>query len=164
MTETEPTWGWKLARTICLREACRVFGAGPDAEDAAQDALMRVWRARHSCASEHPEAWMTVIARNAARSRRTGVAVRTARERMGRDGREPADPRADDEIASAPERLTVQDALSRLPPADRKLLRLRYEDDLTQIEIAGRLGWPEGTVKVRLHRLRRHLALELTPT
>lgn len=160
----EPTWNWNLARTICLREARRVFGSGPDAEDAAQDALVRVWRARHSCASAHPEAWMTVIARNAARSRRTGVAVRSARERMGLDGRDPADPHAGDEIAGAPERLTVQQALSRLSPADRKLLSLRYEDDLTQVEIAGRLGWPEGTVKVRLHRLRRHLALELTPT
>jgi RNA polymerase sigma-70 factor (ECF subfamily) len=160
----EPPWDWKLARHICLREARRVFGPGPDAEDAAQDALVRVWRARHSCASPNPEAWMTAIARNAARSRRAGLVLRAARERLNLDGRDPADVRAADQIASAPERLTVQGALARLSPADRKLLTLRYEEDLTQIEIANRMGWPEGTVKVRLHRLRRRLALELTPT
>ena len=161
---SESSWDWTLARRICLREACRVFGAGHDAEDAAQDALVRVWRARESCTALHPEAWMTVIARNAARSRRSRLAVRSSRERSSEGRREPDDVRAADEIASAPERLTVQGALSRLTTADRKLLMLRYEDDLTQVQIAERLGWPEGTVKVRLHRLRHHLARELTPT
>lgn len=161
---SEPIWDWVLARRICLREARRIFGAGPDAEDAAQDALVRVWRARHACASAHPEAWMTTIARNAARSRGSSAAVRASRERPHLDGEMPVDARAADQIATAPERLTVQGALSRLSPADRKLLSLRYEDDLTQIEIATRMGWPEGTVKVRLHRLRRRLAVELTPS
>lgn len=160
----EPTWDWMLARHICVREARRVFGAGHEAEDAAQDALIRVWRARHSCVSERPEAWMTAIARNAARSRRNRVAVRAARERLDLDASGRADARAADAIASAPERLTVQRVLSRLTTADRKLLMLRYEDDLTQVEIANRLGCPEGTVKVRLHRLRHLLARELTPT
>lgn len=162
MSELE--WDWTLARRICLREARRVFGAGHDAEDAAQDALVRAWTARDSCTSSQPEAWMTAIARNAARSRRGRLALRSARERLSLDGRDSVDARAADEIASAPERLSVQWVLSQLTTADRKLLTLRYEDDLTQVEIAKRLGWPEGTVKVRLHRLRHRLARELTPT
>ena len=31
---------------------------------------------------------------------------------------------------------------------------MRYEEDLTQPAIAARLGIPEGTVKVQLHRAR----------
>ena len=34
---------------------------------------------------------------------------------------------------------------------------MRYEEDLTQAAIAAKLGIPEGTVKVRLHRARNKL-------
>jgi RNA polymerase sigma-70 factor (ECF subfamily) len=36
-------------------------------------------------------------------------------------------------------------------------MRLRYVEDLTQGQVAARLGVPEGTVKVRLHRARARL-------
>jgi RNA polymerase sigma-70 factor (ECF subfamily) len=36
---------------------------------------------------------------------------------------------------------------------------MRYAEDLTQGAIARRLGIPEGTVKVRLHRARAKLRL-----
>jgi RNA polymerase sigma-70 factor (ECF subfamily) len=36
---------------------------------------------------------------------------------------------------------------------------MKYEEDLTQATIARRLGIPEGTVKVRLHRARNKLRL-----
>jgi len=46
-----------------------------------------------------------------------------------------------------------------LSDRDRRLLRMKYEEDLTQAAIAHRLGIPEGTVKVRLHRARNKLRL-----
>jgi RNA polymerase sigma-70 factor (ECF subfamily) len=54
-------------------------------------------------------------------------------------------------------RLTVEQALGTLAERDRRVLHLRYAEDLTQIEVARRLGLPEGTVKVRLHRARGRL-------
>jgi RNA polymerase sigma-70 factor, ECF subfamily len=45
-------------------------------------------------------------------------------------------------------------ALAELGPDDRSLLKMRYGEDLTQPAVADALGLPEGTVKVRLHRLR----------
>lgn len=44
-----------------------------------------------------------------------------------------------------------------LSPEDRRLLQLRYVADLTQSAVAEQLGMPEGTTKVRLHRLRKRL-------
>jgi RNA polymerase sigma-70 factor (ECF subfamily) len=55
------------------------------------------------------------------------------------------------------EHADLQAALQRLSERDRKLLAMRYVEDLTQAAIARRLGIPEGTVKVRLHRARKKL-------
>jgi RNA polymerase sigma-70 factor (ECF subfamily) len=67
----------------------------------------------------------------------------------------------DDEFASATTRLAVEQALARLEAGDQRVLRLRYRDDLTQADVARRLGVPEGTVKVRLHRARGRLRMLL---
>jgi RNA polymerase sigma-70 factor (ECF subfamily) len=55
------------------------------------------------------------------------------------------------------EHADLQAALRRLSVRDRRLLAMRYVEDLTQAAIARRLGIPEGTVKVRLHRARNKL-------
>lgn len=64
-------------------------------------------------------------------------------------------------MATTVERADIEAALQRLSEHDRQLIRLRYEEDLTQTAIASRLALPEGTVKVRLHRLRHKLRREL---
>ena len=48
----------------------------------------------------------------------------------------------------------VRGALAALPEDDRRLLLARYWADMTQSEVANLLGMPDGTAKVRLHRLR----------
>ncbi len=58
--------------------------------------------------------------------------------------------------------LSVQQALSGLTLEERQLIDLRYKDDLAQPDIANILGLPEGTVKVRLHRLRKRLRKVMT--
>jgi RNA polymerase sigma factor (sigma-70 family) len=63
----------------------------------------------------------------------------------------------DEQLVSTVERADLHAALERLDDRDRQLLHLRYDEDLTQQAIARRLGLPDGTVKVRLHRLRHKL-------
>ena len=61
----------------------------------------------------------------------------------------------------------LQDALAGMPDEERTVIVLAYREELTQSEIADRLGWPIGTVKTRtrraLRRLREVLADELGP-
>ena len=61
----------------------------------------------------------------------------------------------EDELAvSTVDRADMQSALEVLSERERTVIMLRYEEDLTQPAIAARLGIPEGTVKVQLHRAR----------
>jgi len=54
-------------------------------------------------------------------------------------------------------RVSIGQALESLSPQERRLIELRYEADLTQPAVAKAMGLPEGTVKVKLHRIRKRL-------
>ena len=64
-----------------------------------------------------------------------------------------AQPRSPDmEVALLELREALQVALAEMPEVERVVIVLAYGEDLTQSEIADRLGWPLGTVKTRTRR------------
>jgi RNA polymerase sigma-70 factor, ECF subfamily len=127
-----------------------------EAEDIAQDALLRAWRRRSTLRdSARRKEWLGTIVRNEAfrqHARLRPDPVDTAEDWEGVE---------DERIVSTVERADLHAALKRLSERDRKLIELRYEEDLTQEAIARRLGIPDGTVKVRLHRVRHRLREEM---
>ena len=153
-------WDWAGLRRRSRAEALRVLGDPCRADDAAQEAVTRAWRLRDRCRDPHrPEPWVAQIARNEALRLRAGekkqsdMAVRVAGDTTG------ATTFGEDDLLR---RVSVQQMLTALTLEERQLIDLRYRDDLAQPAIAKLLGVPEGTVKVRLHRLRKRLRRVIT--
>jgi RNA polymerase sigma-70 factor (ECF subfamily) len=127
-----------------------------EAEDIAQDALLRAWRRRSTLRDgARRDEWLGTIVRNEAFRQRTRVRPDPVETIETQEGEE------DEKILATVERADLHAALRRLDPRDRELIQLRYDEDLTQEAIARRLGLPDGTVKVRLHRVRHRLRQEM---
>lgn len=156
-------WNWELMRGIATREARRYLVAAHDVDDVVQEALVRAWRRRASCRGADRVPWMRQIARNEALRLLDRRRVRAERELLDDERLLSAVPdhEAEEEREEMLLRMQVEQVVGRLSVDDRRLLALRYTGDLSQPEVARMLGIPEGTVKVRLHRLRGRLRREL---
>jgi len=143
--------------------ALRVLGDQADAEEAAQDAFVRAYRAlaaydRARIESLQLRPWLATIVLNLCRSRR--VSGTAARSTLSLDAALPAraEPRADGSASPASvadrraEHRAWANLLLTLPPSHREAVVLRHVDGLSYPELATVLGKPEGTVKARVHR------------
>jgi RNA polymerase sigma-70 factor, ECF subfamily len=129
-----------------------------EAEDIAQDALLRAWRRRSTLReADRRNQWLATIVRNEAFRQHARVRPDPTATIETYEGAEDA------QVVATVERADLHAALKRLNQRDRELLELRYNEDLTQQAIARRLGIPEGTVKVRLHRARDKLRRAYVP-
>ena len=157
---TLPDWDWAQLRRRSRAEALRVLRDPYTADEAAQEALTRAWRQRDRCRTPGaPEPWVAQIARNEALRLRAGEQKQTVMASRAAEDWPGATATAEDQLIS---KLSVQQALSALTLEERRLIDLRYKEDLAQPTIAALLGVPEGTVKVRLHRLRNRLRKVIT--
>lgn len=152
-------WNWGLMRAAATHEARRFVRASHDIDEVVQEALVRAWRRRNTCRGEDQMPWMRQIARNEALRLLDRRRRRAERELLEEGSLVESGPGGEgsDIEEELVNKLDVAQVLRRLPVADRQLLALRYEHDLTQPEVAEMLGIPEGTVKIRLHRLRGRL-------
>ncbi|WP_063761255.1 RNA polymerase sigma factor [Streptomyces sp. NRRL B-1347] len=150
----------------------RALGDAREAEDVTQQVFLAAWRARagYTVGRGTFPGWLVGITRHkiadalAARARRADLVARAATVPSAREDRR------DDHPEAVLDRVMIGYEVSRLSPAQRRVLRLAFYDDLTQPQIAVVTGWPLGTVKSHarrgLEQLRRQLresgAVEVT--
>lgn len=136
-----------------------VIGDGADAEDVTSEAFERGLRYRSSYDGRKgtPITWLIAIARRCIADRASRVAPVPTDEL--------ADHAAYDDVeAESILRLSVREAVARLPERDRELVALRYGADLTARQIAELLDLKTNAVEVALHRLHARLRDELDAT
>jgi len=69
----------------------------------------------------------------------------------------------DEALFAAENRVFIEDMIERLPPRDQLLIRLRYYDEMTQVEIAERLGISQMHVSRLLARILTDLRERVQP-
>jgi RNA polymerase sigma-70 factor (ECF subfamily) len=130
------------------------------AQDVAQEAMLRALRYFHTFRGEEARPWLLRIVRN------TWSDIRSAKgandqplevvEDRAADGPDP-----EQSALEGDRRRHVAAALAALPADTREILVLREIEDLSYKHIASVLDLPVGTVMSRLARAREKLAAEL---
>ena len=140
-----------------FRLAGLLLGNAADAEDAAQEALLRAWRSAAPLRDPAGvDAWLD------------GILVNVCRDRMRRRKvvwfialADEATGPARDQFQAVLDRDEVARAMRDLDADQRIVVVLHYWGGVTLAGIADRLGWPVGTVKSRLHHALRRMKAAL---
>lgn len=150
-------------QATAFRVAWLITGSSADAEEAAQDAFLKAYRALGRFREGAPfRPWLLRIVANEARNRRVAAG---RRERLALRALEglPGEPSAsaEREVLAAQEHEELIAALRRLSERDRLAIACRYFLELSEAEMAAALDCRRGTVKSRLSRALERLRAEL---
>jgi RNA polymerase sigma-70 factor, ECF subfamily len=142
-----------------FRLAMSILREHAAAEDAAQEAFVRIWKALPGFDGRAAlGTWIYAISRNTCL-----MELRRRRPTVSLDDPDSTDAQhAESSIASGPaadpERDNLLRLLAQLPRNQQEAVRLFYMEDRSYEAVAESLGMPLGTVKNLLHRARKRLA------
>jgi RNA polymerase sigma-70 factor (ECF subfamily) len=134
----------------------RTLGRSGDVDDVAQETWIRVVRsARRYDPAQRFTGWLFAIAWNLVRDR-------WSKARTFADAELESIPSglasAEDEVIAHDRAGRLRDLIADLPDRLAETVFLRYFEELSEREVAARLGVPIGTVKSRIHNALHRLA------
>ena len=137
-----------------FRLAYSILGNRAQAEDAAQESLLRVWRAIETYNGKASiSTWLYAITRN------TSLSLREYHARRAMTPLEAiADPAAVEEAEPEQELWSI---VAELPDPYRQAIVLFYMEEKSYEEVARMLDIPLGTVKTHLYRARKLLGARI---
>jgi RNA polymerase sigma-70 factor, ECF subfamily len=143
------------------RAALGFLGDSDLAKDAAQDAMLKAYRARDRYDSTRPfYPWLYRIVKNTCfdilREQR-----RRPRSTVAPDQLQSSTKSATDNLLQKQREQLLWEAMQRLDDSHREIINLRHFQDLSYQEMAQMLEIAEGTVMSRLYRARKALATEM---
>jgi RNA polymerase sigma-70 factor (ECF subfamily) len=161
------------ARPRALAAALKVLHNRDDAEDAVQDAFLKIWRCLAAFEGRSSfSTWIHRIVTNASldlmrkNSSRSETVERTDGQDVAiavalTDGEPSNQQTPESELCSYELQMLVRTAVATLPAAHRQAVELREFEDCSYQEMAEIIQCPVGTVMSRLHHARHKLAEEL---
>jgi RNA polymerase sigma-70 factor (ECF subfamily) len=147
--------------TTLYRVAFSVLRNPSDAEDAVQEAFLRVLRHRESLDEvRDTRVWLIRIVWNIVLDRKRRAKTRPETDDVDELARVlPANGlSAEQRAAAAQHHAQVLACVDRLPPKERQVLTLSAFEELSSVEIAAVLGITESSVRSRLFRARNLMA------
>ena len=142
------------AHVAALRRAALHFGAGDDADDVVQEALVKAYRRLSEYRGDATfRSWLVAIVANEARNlhrsrrRRDAAGQRAAQHALTSVGDDPGSG-----TLTAEDRHDLVAAVRDLDENDREVIAYRFLLDRSEAETADLLDWPRGTVKSRTAR------------
>lgn len=133
----------------------RLLGDASLAEDLVQETFVRIWRSAPSFdpARGSEPTFVFTIGRRVAidLTRRRAARPRSAGGDGSVDDAARATALSMDEFDAILVGIDLREGMRELSPSHREVLELSFDHDLSQSEVADRLGIPVGTVKSRVH-------------
>ena len=143
------------------RVAYSVLRNSADAEDAVQEAFVRVLRHRETLAEVRDQrVWLVRIVWNIVLDRKRRAKTRPETDDVAELARvlPVSGLTADERVAAAQHHTRVLACVEQLPAKERQVLMLSAFEELTSVEIASILGITESSVRSRLFRARNLMA------
>ena len=152
----------KMVFNLCYR----MLGERTEAEDAAQEALIKAITKLHLYDPARPfKPWILRIASNECIDRIRRNKQTVSLDGMGEDGawewKAGYSPNPETQVLHHEQQVKIQALLERLPPVDRTIVTLFYWDGFSYTEIAEVTDLTISAIKSRLFRARRMMAQEL---
>ena len=156
----DPSAAGVLARRhlpFVYKVAMRFLGNKADAEDVAQDAMMRLWKAAKSWRSGEAKltTWLYTVTANLCRDRfrrKQGVSLDSIDEPIDDS------PSMESRIAGQDRATALRTAILELPARQQMAISLRHLEDLSNPEIATTMGISVEAVESLTSRGRKTLA------
>ena len=155
----------RLHGAVAFRAACVITCDPAEAEDAAQEAFVKAYRALDRFRPGAPfRPWLLAIVANEARNRRKAAGGRKslALRAAAQGPTETASPSPETAVVAAERRAELLVAVEGLREAVRLTIACRYFLGLSEEETAAALGCAPGTVKSRLSRALGRLRERMT--
>lgn len=147
--------------------AYRLTGTQPLAQDVVHDAFLAIWRAPEAFDPDRGafrSFFLALVHHRAVDTIRREERLRARTERAANleplEDEDPAESVTED-VYLGVRREQVREALTGLSHDQRQVLEMAYFGGMTQVEIAGELGIPLGTVKTRTFAALRKLRAAL---
>lgn len=154
-------------RPTALRIGQQFFGSAADAEDVAQETLLRLWAAREHIDSSHSlEALVARVAKNVCVSMKraksgketTHIPIHSAPSLVGRAGGESSPQSLLEEREND---VWLEHRLKAMPEYLSRILRMKQEEQLTNQQIADILGTDPRSVATLISKARHQLFNDL---